>query len=238
MENPHDIRELKKMGLNSYLKEYVFPNLEKLLKTAIEELSIEAKKTKEELDKVVKIGDNDTYFEHHIILDEILSIENRILLIYEMIIVNDYREFELVLKRLLKTYLEIEEKVFRSFENLKPLLKNKGIIFSEIKNYKEINDLRKINNHIKHSKIDKIPNELKHIHEFRNIGNLNYTALAEFHDRVKDLRYNFIFDLKKKIYSHLYEYDEDRIKNIASRMLKRMDRKHIDLFIEELNKLE
>jgi len=155
-----------------------------------------------------------------------------------MIIVNDYKEFELVLKRLLKASLDFDEKDFRSFDNLKHLVKGKGIKFAEIKNYNDINDLRKVNNHIKHTKINEIPDELKQILEFRKAGNLSYLELMQFHRRIKDLRYNFIFDLKEKIYSYLYEFDDKRINNIALRMFKRMGTKHINLLIKKLTELK
>jgi hypothetical protein len=238
MENPHDIREMNKIGLDSYLEEYEFPDLEKLLETAIENLYLEAGKAQEDLQEAMKRESDGEYSEVAFVVDEIFSIESRVLSIYEMIIVNDYKEFELILKRLLKASLDFDEKDFRSFENLKPILKSKGIVFSDVKNYNDINDLRKVNNYIKHSDFSEIPNDLKQIKEFRKIENLNFIALKEFHQRVKDLRYNFIFDLKQKIYNHLYDYDESRIENIAYRMLKRMDNKQINLLIKKLNKLK
>ena len=238
MENPHDIREMNKFGLNSYLEEYEFPDLEILLETAIENLYLEAGKVEKELKEAIKKEADGEYSDVPFIVDEIFSVENRVLSIYEMIIVNDYKELELILKRLLKASLDLDEKDFRSFEYLKPILKSKGIVFSEIKNYNDINDLRKVNNYIKHSNIIEIPNDLKQIQEFRKLENLNFIALKEFHRRIKDLRYNFIFDLKEKIYSHLYDYDKDRIDDIAYRMLKRMDTKHIDILIKKLSELK
>lgn len=238
MENPHDIRELNKIGLDSYLEEYEFPDLEKLLQTAIENLYVEAGKAEKEFKEAMKRESEGDYSEVAFAVDEIFSIESRLLSIYEMIIVNDYKEFELILKRLLKAALDFDEKDFRSFENLKPILKSRGIVFSDVKNYSDINDLRKVNNYIKHSDFSEIPNDMKQIQEFRKIENLNFIALKKFHQRIKDLRYNFIFDLKAKIYSHLYDYNEIRIESIAFRMLKRMSNNQIDLLIEKLNKLK
>jgi hypothetical protein len=238
MEDLHDLREMNKMGLDLYLEDYEFPNLEELLKNAIDELQSELKK--KEVEYQVSIM-NDSNTEHSFtpyIVDEIFSIQNRLLSIYEMIIVNDYKEFELIIKRLLKASLEFDEKDFRSFENLKPLLKSKGISISEIKNYNDINDLRKINNYIKHSKISNIPDDLNQILEFREAKYLTYIELMKFHNRIKDLRYNFIFDLKNRIYSYLYDFDEIRINKIATRMIKRMSKNHIEILIQELIKIK
>jgi hypothetical protein len=238
MENPHDIREMNKIGLETYLEEYEFPDLEVLLQSAIENLYIEAGKAEKEFKEANKKEAGGEYYETPYILDEIFSIENRLLSIYEMIIINDYKEFELILKRLLKASLDFDEKDFRSFENLKPIFKSKGIIFSDLKNYNDINDLRKVNNYIKHSNNEEIPDTLKQIIEFRKSDKLNFIDLKKFHQRIKDLRYNFIFDLKEKIFSHLYHYDENRINGVAVRMIKRMDSKQIDLLIKKLKELK
>lgn len=237
-DNLHHIREMNKIGLDSYLEEYEFPDLEKLLEDAIEKLHSEFEIAKTEYQEAVEKEDNDEFSDVPYIIDEIFSIQDRLLSIYEMIIVNDYKEFELVLKKLLKASLELEEKDFRSFDNLKPILNSKGIRFTEVNNYNDINDLRKVNNHIKHTKINEIPNELKSILEFRNVDKLSYLELLQFHQRVKGLRYGFIFDLKEKIFSYLYDFDENRIENIASRMLKRMDSSQVDILIEKLKELK
>lgn len=237
-ENIHDTRELNKIGLYSYLEEYEFPDLEKLLESAIEKLQTELDIATKEYTKELEKEDQNEFSNVPYIEDEIFSIQDRLLSIYEMIIVNDYKEFELILKRLLKASLDFDEKDFRSFENLKPILKDKGIKFSEVKNYNDINDLRKVNNHIKHSKIVKIPNDLKQIVEFKNEERLSYLELMQFHKRVKNLRYGFISDLKERVFSHLYEFDENRIEDIASRIIKRMDHKQIDMLIKKLKALK
>jgi len=237
MEKLRDTRELSKLGLEIYLEEYEFLDLEKLLKPAIEELYLEAGKIQDSFEKAYNKDHKKDYSELSLITSELFSIEDKILSIYEMVIVNDYKEFELVLKRLLKASLDFEEKNFRSFDNLKPLLKSKGIVVSEIKNYNEVNELRKVNNYIKHSTESKIPNELKQIIEFRGIEEIAFQNLKEFHNRIKKLRHEFILDLKNKIYSHLYEYNEERINSIAIKMLKRMDEKHIEILVNKLSEL-
>jgi|SRR5690554_1532363 len=238
MENHHDIREMNKIGLDSYLEDYEFPDLEELLKDAIQKLHADLKEAGKEYEEAVEKETNNEYSDVPYVVDEIFSIQERLLSVYEMIIVNDYKEFELIIKRLLKASLDFDEKDFRSFENLKPLLKSKGISLAKVDNYNDINDLRKVNNYIKHSKIREIPDDLKQIKEFRSTKNLSYLKLMLFHQRVKDLRYNFIFDLKGKIYSYLYEFDDNRIENIAMRMMKRMGTEHINLLIQKLKELK
>lgn len=51
MEDLHGMRKMYKMGLDLYLKDYEFPDLEELLKNAIDELHKELKKS--EIEKVL-----------------------------------------------------------------------------------------------------------------------------------------------------------------------------------------
>ena len=102
MENHHDIREMNKMGLDSYLEDYEFPDLENLLEDAIEKLHADSKQAEIDYQEALEKETNDEYSDIPYIVDEIFSIQERLLSVYEMIIVNDYKEFELIIKRLLK----------------------------------------------------------------------------------------------------------------------------------------
>ena len=160
----------------------------------------------------------------------------KILKYFNLILSINY--IELILKRLLKAAIDLEEKDFCSFENLKSILKEKGIKLSDVTNFNEINNLRKVNNHIKHSKIRKIPNDLKQIPEFKNEKNLSYVDLKKFHKRVKNLRYGFISNLKFKIFDYLYEFNDDRIQDIAKKYLERMDSNQVKKLIFYLENMD
>lgn len=230
-----DKRELDKFGLETFLQDFEFEDLEDSLKDAIDALDSEQRKIGKQHSK--ELGEKGWSQEmEYFYMNESLSIESKLGSIYEMIIVNDYKEFELVLKKLLKATLDIEEKDYRGFKDIKTLLKDKGIKIPSLPYYNEMNDLRKVNNHIKHSISNENLKELQNIPEFKNEKSITYEKLVLFHRRIKDLRIQFIWSLKWEIYSYLYDYDEDRIKNIANRIIRRMDEKDIDLLIHELDK--
>ncbi len=238
-DNNHFDRESEKYGLDTFFLNYKFPDLEKHLENVIKklhsDLNIERKKYENELDKAPD------HFKSHVnfyYTEDIISLEEKLFLIYEMIVINDYKELEIIIKKLLSISLDFDEKGSRIFDNSKSFLKNKGINFTEIKNYIDINDLRKVNNYLKHSKVKEVPSDLKQILEFRKTKELNYYHLVKFHKRVKDLRYGFIYDLRDKIYNYLYDFDDLRITNIAKRMIKRMDTEHVNLLIDKLNEMK
>lgn len=235
MYKSRDTRELDKIGLETFLQDFEFEDLEGSLKDAIDTLDSEQGKVGEQYAK--ELGEKGwSHDMEYFYMSESLSIESKLGSIYEMIIVNDYKEFELVLKKLLKAALDIEEKDYRGFKDIKILLKDKGIKIPNLPYYNEMNDLRKVNNHIKHSISNENLKELQNIPEFRNEKNLTYEKLMLFHRRIKGLRIKFIWELKWEIYSYLYDYDEDRIKHIANRIIRRMSEKDIDLLIHELDK--
>lgn len=233
----HDNRELNKIGLDTYLISYEFPDLEIDINYAINKIENEIILVFEELKKNPEgsnLSDTDSAILDFHYTEKLNLLEERLYGIYEMIIVSDYKEFETILKQLLKNSLELNKKNLY-FKEISTFLKSKGINISQIDCYNDINDLRKLNNYIKHSKISNIPNDLKQIKEFRNIDTINYTELKDFHRRVQGKRYNFIFDLKDKIFEYLYEFSDDRINNIAVRMHKRMDSNQINKLIKKLN---
>ena len=57
-DNLHDIREMNKIGPDSYLEEYEFPDLEKLLENAIEKLHSEFEIAKTDYEEAVEKESN------------------------------------------------------------------------------------------------------------------------------------------------------------------------------------
>jgi hypothetical protein len=239
MDSIHDVREQAKLGLESYLYDYQFPDLEVTLKDAITDLYSQFALAEKAYETYFNNKNSDEIddFEIFCLEDNIFSIQERLYSIYEMIIINDYKEVEIKLKTLLKATLGIDDKILSSFDNIKKWLKTKGIILYEISNFNEINDLRRLNNHLKHSGSDLIPKDLKNIEEFKVDKKIMFNHLINFHNRTKDLRINFILDLRDKIYSHLYEFDESKINNMAERIVKRMNESQVNHLLKRLNEL-
>jgi hypothetical protein len=239
MWNIHDIRENNKNGLKNLFFEDYLSDFEDNVFDIIEKLKIQLDlQEKEQVKLSEKIIDpSDSNILNFYWKDYIYPIEEKIKSIYEMVIVNDYKELEIALKTFVSLSLDTKVKSARLFENIRDILDERGIKLSEIQHYNHMNDLKKINNYIKHSNKNEIPEDLKQISEFSNVEYISFRALRDFHRRVFNLREEFIYDLRDKIYSYLYEYDEARIENIATRMVKKMDNHDIDRLIRKLTEL-
>jgi len=236
MNNIHDEREQGKIGLKSYLDDFNFPDMELTFKKTIKEVNSEIKKAREAHEtysKRERASELDE-FDFYCLEDNIFYWQERLLSIYEMIIISDFKELEIILKELLGGALGYKSQNKSFFDNAKNFLKEKGIVLSEVKYYNDIDDLRIINNHIKHSGAKEIPKELKHIKELRKADKFSFPIYSAIHHRVKNKRIAFVLDLKNKIHSYLYDFDDAKISTISRDILIRMDEKHVSILVQKL----
>lgn len=142
-------------------------------------------------------------------------LEEQLLALATMKIVYLYKEFEILIKELINNVLpEVEKKSLHKWDNIKKELKKIGILCGHISDFESVNNLRLVNNSIKHAL--KISMEVKnnYIPEFRDKIDFDFDSIVKFHSRVKDKPKIFLFDLVKK----LYEYLEDQYHNKKSRI--------------------
>lgn len=158
--------------------------------------------------------------------------EDKLLALTEMNIVYAYKEFEVNLKRLIKMTYKIDTRDLFRWQSIEVFLKSKGIKLSTLKSFKEVNEIRLVNNSIKHS--NKIENELKKIAEFKSREYMDYNSLYKFYHRVKNHPYIFLEDLSTHIYDNLYNFDEKRLDFIANLYAERMDKESAIKFMELL----
>nr|WP_298659377.1 hypothetical protein [uncultured Flavobacterium sp.] len=70
-----------------------------------------------------------------------------------------------------------------------------------------------MNNAIKHS--DDYETSLTSIQEFKNSDKITYNKIDHFYNRIKDKPNIFLQELISAIYKELYEFDEEKIGEIA-----------------------
>jgi urate oxidase len=102
-----------------------------------------------------------------------------------------------------------------------------------VSDYTEINELRNINNSIKHSR-SIINEKTKNILEFKNKKQIQYSDLLSFYKRIENSTVNFISSLSNFIQKDLYEFDDERIEKIAQRILLRMEKNDVDKSVSKL----
>lgn len=166
-----------------------------------------------------------------VIINEIF-IEEEIMALIEMKIINSYRQFEVHLKFLIKSwYSDFDKSNNYKWEDLKNFLKLKGINLNKIENYNEINELREVNNAIKHSHILKsriVPLELK------NKENIKFVDVLKFYKRIEITFEPFFISLQNEIEKEQYVFDDLRLNCMADELVNRMDNATISKYIKVL----
>lgn len=145
--------------------------------------------------------------------------------INEMKIINLYKNVELSLKELVFTaYPDISKHIKKGlfrWDNLETFFVEKMIILKNLKGHKEINQLRNLNNNIKHSKY--ISPNISSIEEFREKDILDSDSVESFYIRVKKPVLNFVKLLSEKIIEDLYVFTDQRLNEIVIDYIDRMD---------------
>jgi hypothetical protein len=156
-------------------------------------------------------------YETHLLLQQKLSIE-------EMKIVCLYKEFEILIKEIIViSFPGTDVEQLYKWDNIKSLLSRYEILIGDIKHHNQINELRVVNNNIKHSSIidDKVSNA--NIIEFELKEEFDCESLTNFYIRISGVPVKFLKSLTEKIVEYLFVFDEERIEKIACQYEGRMD---------------
>lgn len=248
----NEIRELNQMSLDTFTfdKENMFESSADLvIKKLIQEKDKAEKKHNEWIrankyeparfelleDQTVSVDmDINLEIENHDYSIDNYYREEELWALIEMKIIYLYKFFEINIKKLLKSsFPNTSTKDFFRWESLIEFLKNKNIEPKEIIGYKEIYQLKELNNSFKHS--DDLKEQIINlIPEFKQKKQINYIHLDEFYNRLGKIPVEFLTDLSSKIYDELYTFDDNKIGEIANRISLRMEEKDALILIEKI----
>jgi hypothetical protein len=167
---------------------------------------------------------------------EVFFMEQELKAISEMKIIYAYKHFENKLKFLLSAAYGISKSKMFKWEFITEFLKEKNIDIKKVKCYSDINELRNLNNNLKHS--DDITNDtrISIIKEFKKKSFIEYEDILTFYKRIENAPSTFIYSLSDLIYNDLYVFDENRIDIEADKIALRMNENEAKMLIEKLKK--
>jgi hypothetical protein len=153
----------------------------------------------------------------------------------EMRIVHLFRAYEITLKKLIKIASpSANERDFFNWEKLREFCKSNGFNIKSIPSYSKINQLRLVNNCIKHSA--NINDDVKkHVPDFLSEGAFTYQNLYDFYNSVRDHLLIFLQGVALEFESSLYEHSEDKLNKIVNDYRKVMDSRELKLLSEKIN---
>jgi hypothetical protein len=167
---------------------------------------------------------------------EIYFLEQELKAISEMKIIYAYKHFENKLKFLLSAAYGISKNKLFKWEFVVEFLKEKNIDVKKVKHYSEINELRNLNNNLKHSDDIKGDTRISTIKEFKNKSFIEYDDILVFYKRIENAPSSFIYSLSDFIYNDLYIFDENRIDQEAEKIALRMSENEANILIEKLKR--
>lgn len=151
----------------------------------------------------------------------------------EMKIIYVFKNLEIKIKSLLQiAYPQIKVTDFYRWESIVSVLKGFEIRIADYDGYKEVLELHKVNNNLKHSNF--LNDELKKITEFTDLSTFDYKSLNIFHDRVIKKIDSFYKILIQDVIDELYNFDNERLEKICNNFKEKMDKETLIEFIYKL----
>ncbi|RMA67710.1 hypothetical protein [Ulvibacter antarcticus] len=151
-------------------------------------------------------------------------IEEELSALYEMKIIYSFKHLEINLKRFLIMFYE-DNSISKTYkwENIIEYLKGRNIDLSNIAGYKEVNELRNVNNSLKHS-INSLDKSLNSIKEFKNNSTKDHSNLSRFYERIEDSSILFLSSLSEEIIKEFYDFNDTKIKILAEHVTTGMNK--------------
>jgi hypothetical protein len=246
-------REMSKMGLDIFthnrnnILDFPIDKLIKDLKKDIDKAYSEHKQWIEleeknparfkELEEQANQSGYTLYSQMYGYIQDAIYLEEELFALYEMKIIYAFKHLEINIKQLLFAAYQ-DNYINRQFkwDSIIQFLNSKSIIAKELNEYENINQLRNVNNSLKHSN-KVIDQSIKNIPEFKDKDTLSYNDLELFYNRIKKSPNIFLTSLVSFVFKDLYTFTHERISNIAKSFALRMDKKDAIEFSEELLKL-
>jgi|GEM_PF-6244527 len=134
---------------------------------------------------------------------QVYFLSEEILTLSKMRIAYTFMQFEIYLKKLLLVAYNENPKNLYNWEKMISFLKLKNIQLKVFSHYQDVNDIRKVNNSIKHS-ADLSNKKTEDILEFKGKLLIDSDTLNKFYDRTANSPKELIWELQKAIDKNLF----------------------------------
>lgn len=246
-------REMGKMGIDTFpmnkdnILDYPIDKLIESLKSQIKEAYTEHEKwielEKNNPDRFNELEEQANQTGHSLnsqmygYIQDVIYLEDELFALFEMKIIYAFKHLEINIKQLLfAAYQDNYIKKQFKWDSIIQFLNSKKINIKDLNDYENINQLRNVNNSLKHS--DKvIEHTIKNIPEFKDKETISYYELELFYNRLKKSPNTFLISLVSFVFKDIYTFTHERIFEIAKSFALRMDKKDALEFSEELLKL-
>lgn len=163
------------------------------------------------------------------------SNEDSLLSLSEMRIIFLFKSIESAIKEMtVIAYPKTNKRDFFRWELVASHLKINGVEIKNITGYEEVNQLRIVNNNIKHSQ--ELNEETRKIHYWKDEEEFTFKNLERFYDNNKIPIMSFMEALGEAIIRSTYELSDEKLEEMSKELFDRLDRKQTEKLIANLKK--
>jgi hypothetical protein len=213
----------------------------KSIKALKEEITTKEKRIEELEEKVKDYKGGEPTEDQLISLSEIRDLKwdidwahEHIFAVNEMSIIYLFKHLEIGIKKLIEfVHPNANTKELFRWDIMQSFFKGKGIIFSELKGYSNVNQLRKLNNAFKHGDLSSVFGAIPEFPDYFYGGN---EAIEKFYNRVRPEVDLFQQSLSEAVKKEQFDFSEERLGDMATEYFGRMDKETAERFAEVLKK--
>lgn len=152
---------------------------------------------------------------------DMIYLQDQLIALMEMKIVYAVKSLEINISRLLRAAFYTNQR-FHQWTVVVEFMKGKGIQVNKLDGYTEINQLRSVNNAIKHS--GEVDESTKNIPEFERWKVFSSRSLGDFYERISRYPSIFLKSLIAAIHSELYVFSDSKLDEMTRSIVLRMNK--------------
>ena len=156
-----------------------------------------------------------------------------LLSISEMRVIFLFKTIENAIKEILViAFPKVKKQSLYRWDVIENLLKSNGVELDKLDGYETANQLRKVNNNIKHS--DNITEETKKIPHWKRETNFTYENIDAFYNNIHELIIKFMKNLGEAIVIAVYDLTNEKLDEMSQSIFDNLETKRVEMLIKKL----
>ena len=161
------------------------------------------------------------------------SNKNSLLSLAEMRVIFLFKTIENAIKEILFiAFPKTQKESLYKWYVMMNLLKNNGVELGKLEGYDAVNQLRIVNNNIKHS--SNIAEKTKKIPYWKHETNFTYKNIDTFYNSIHKLIIKFMKDLGEAIVIAVYEISNEKLEEMSHIIFDRLETKRVEMLVIKL----
>ncbi|MEO9503282.1 hypothetical protein [Nonlabens ulvanivorans] len=162
-------------------------------------------------------------------------IEDELFALLEMKIIYAFKHLEINIKKMIRHFYQELPNTKPKWHEIERFFKSQNITLNRIQGFKEVDELRLVNNSLKHSD-ESIDKSIMNIKEFENGSIQSTESLEEFYERIEHSPDLFFTSLMEMIENETSNFNPKKIEGIAKKATNRMNKDIAEKLIDEIRK--